>query len=115
MPVMVPSRPISHQWRRGNHGLEDPQTAAEALLDVARFVAGPRFNPPCGLITIVANHSEKPPVDIHRRERHQLPAEIFPGKAVGLDQLRQRTRQSQASVISHRAIENDEHGNNSEK
>ena len=105
----------THQWRRGNHRLEHPQAAAEALFDVACFVAGARFDPPRGLVAIVANHCEEPPVNVHRRERRQLPVQLIPGKAVGLDQIGQRARQPQASVVHHRAVENDEHGNDPEE
>ena len=67
-----------------------------------------------GLLRLSANHREEPPVNIYRRQRRQLPVELIPGEAVGLDQLGQRTRQSQASGIGHRAIENYEHGDDSE-
>ena len=51
----------SHQRRRGDDGLEHPQAAAEDLFDAAGLVAGARFDPPRGLIAIVAITWKKRP------------------------------------------------------
>ena len=113
MPVMVPSRP--NKGAAVTTVFEYPQAAAEAFLDIARFIAGARFDPPRGLIAIVADHLKEPPVNVHRRECRQLPVEFIPGKAIGLDQLGQRSRQAQGSIVGDRPVENDEHGDDPEK
>ncbi len=104
------------QQRRGGHDrFENPEPAAERLLDERGLFGGPGLHPPGGLGAVVEDHPEEAAEVVAGVQLPHALLEIGPRESVCLEHLEQRAGQAGARDENERLLQDDDHRHHREQ